>query len=552
MLQCKRGDCSAFQLKSAMWLRGYSRLKKVGLENKSVLFLLARTCKVAARHPDYNRARGGRRVTIIIALCVHNAVFPCKNAGNQSLVCDWSFSDRLVIGCPLTVSKFTMKVLTGLPYSRKIMSKDDEENAEPINKRPRLNKSPFRHVPDEVLLFIFRYLDSPDLLNCRAVSRTWYELSNVLLRSRKSRTAPIVDDQAKSPRFAEFTTERMVEGEPSLHQLPDELILHLFTFLDPLELLNCSKVCKLWYNVSRNALLSVRSIVFNGDIHCKLSYDNFRTKTIYCPEERTAEALHTFQGIVKDVQCDISMKTLAALNKLTNLKSLSLWCVRMSIAVAHAAAIYLPNTLESLYFNDLNNQHGVEDRVCEIISNQPFLQNLVKEYSNFNSVKQLSQILKKLPLRELSFNFFGFPVEINKIFASVTGLERFSVGGSFLVNSAPLPHFNNLKNLEIQECDNLDDKSLESLLSRMPNLRRLKFHQCPNITGKSIAKTLQGIPIKRITFEGFCRYVENDTILKILLAFINSLEQLTLPYSSCMIYEAYCKQFPPYPNPPET
>eukprot|EP00116_Pleurobrachia_bachei_P014587 sb/3474849/ len=40
-----------------MWLRGYSRLKKVGLENKSVLFLLARTCKVAARHPDYNRAR---------------------------------------------------------------------------------------------------------------------------------------------------------------------------------------------------------------------------------------------------------------------------------------------------------------------------------------------------------------------------------------------------------------------------------------------------------------------------------------------------------------
>eukprot|EP00116_Pleurobrachia_bachei_P007092 sb/3467354/ len=40
-----------------MWLRGYSRLKKVGLGNKSVLFLLARTCKEASRHPDYNRAR---------------------------------------------------------------------------------------------------------------------------------------------------------------------------------------------------------------------------------------------------------------------------------------------------------------------------------------------------------------------------------------------------------------------------------------------------------------------------------------------------------------
>eukprot|EP00116_Pleurobrachia_bachei_P002188 sb/3462450/ len=40
-----------------MWLRGYSRLKKVGLGNKSVLFLLAGTCKEASRHPDYNHAR---------------------------------------------------------------------------------------------------------------------------------------------------------------------------------------------------------------------------------------------------------------------------------------------------------------------------------------------------------------------------------------------------------------------------------------------------------------------------------------------------------------
>eukprot|EP00116_Pleurobrachia_bachei_P006315 sb/3466577/ len=43
-----------------MWLRGYSRLKKVGLGNKSVLFLLARTCKEASRHPDYNHARYSR------------------------------------------------------------------------------------------------------------------------------------------------------------------------------------------------------------------------------------------------------------------------------------------------------------------------------------------------------------------------------------------------------------------------------------------------------------------------------------------------------------
>eukprot|EP00116_Pleurobrachia_bachei_P014339 sb/3474601/ len=44
-------------LKSAMWLSGYSRLKKVGLSGFRCTFLAARTCKDPARHPDYNRAR---------------------------------------------------------------------------------------------------------------------------------------------------------------------------------------------------------------------------------------------------------------------------------------------------------------------------------------------------------------------------------------------------------------------------------------------------------------------------------------------------------------
>eukprot|EP00116_Pleurobrachia_bachei_P013310 sb/3473572/ len=42
-------------LKSAMWLRGYSRLKKVGLGNKSVLFLLERTWR--DRHTSRQRER---------------------------------------------------------------------------------------------------------------------------------------------------------------------------------------------------------------------------------------------------------------------------------------------------------------------------------------------------------------------------------------------------------------------------------------------------------------------------------------------------------------
>ena len=78
------------------------------------------------------------------------------------------------------------------------MSKTEEETTEPLNKKPRLNESPFNDLPGEVLLFILRYLDSPDLLNCRAVSRTWSDLSSVLLHSRKSRDDSTIDDRAES------------------------------------------------------------------------------------------------------------------------------------------------------------------------------------------------------------------------------------------------------------------------------------------------------------------------------------------------------------------
>eukprot|EP00116_Pleurobrachia_bachei_P013095 sb/3473357/ len=49
----------------AMWLRGYSRLKKVGL---SRTLLAARTCKVAARHPDYNRAHSSPSSLILLSV----------------------------------------------------------------------------------------------------------------------------------------------------------------------------------------------------------------------------------------------------------------------------------------------------------------------------------------------------------------------------------------------------------------------------------------------------------------------------------------------------
>eukprot|EP00116_Pleurobrachia_bachei_P000995 sb/3461257/ len=420
----------------------------------------------------------------------------------------------------------------------KNMSKVNEEATEPLNKRPRLTDSPFYCIPDEVLLFILRYLDSPDLFNCRSVSRTWRELSNVLLLSRQARTASYDEKQADSePRFAEFTTERVVEGEVSLHQLPGEVILHIFTFLEPVELINCGKVCKLWFNLSTDALRSVQSIKFEPYVQPRpISYDN-SCRTITCSDKDIVAALNTFRGIVHDVQCAVSMGNLAALNTLPNLKSLFLGCTTISIAFAHAVAVYLPRSLESLDINNLRN-YDAGDRICQILSKQPFLQKLGLGDTDFYSVEKFASILEKLQLRKLSLNLFGiknqdrFPVKINKIFASVAEtLEQLSVRGSFLVDpKIPLPYFKHLKNLTFRGCDMLDEKSLESLLSRMPKLRQLSFRECQNITGKSVVKTLKGLPIESITFErGLHSKLENDTILQILVAFSDTLEQLKLP-----------------------
>eukprot|EP00116_Pleurobrachia_bachei_P001242 sb/3461504/ len=403
------------------------------------------------------------------------------------------------------------------------------------------------------------YLDSPDLLNCRAVSRTWSELSNVLLRSRKSRITSSVESQYESeqntPRFADFTKERMVEGEPSLHQLPDEVILHIFTFFDPVELLEYGKVCKLWYNLSRDALRSVHAIVFSNE-HClELYYDNYCEKSIYCPEERIAEPLNTFKGIVDKVECDISMKTLTALNKLPNLKSLGLLCETMSIAFAHAAAVYLPRAIQCLSFMNFWNQHGVEDRVCEIISNQPFLHKLVLEEANFISVEKFASTLKKLPLCELTLGFSTvkssvheeqYLVKLNNIVSSLPEtLERLIITGPFLFDPIPLPYFNNLTYFEIFQCS-LDEESLESLLSRMPVLKEFKFTQCLEITGKSIVSSLEGNSVERISITKSCSKLENQTLLEILLAFSTTLENLTLP--SKFLLSRNLRELPVFPK----
>ena len=59
------------------------------------------------------------------------------------------------------------------------MLEDEDTSLEPPKKVPRISDLPSvpPSPPEKVILYIFQYLDTPDLSTCRYVCKTWNKLS---------------------------------------------------------------------------------------------------------------------------------------------------------------------------------------------------------------------------------------------------------------------------------------------------------------------------------------------------------------------------------------
>ena len=428
------------------------------------------------------------------------------------------------------------------------MKQDEDTSLEPPKKVPRLSDFPSvpPQPPDKVILYIFQYLDSPDLSTCRYVCKTWYKLSVATLQSRKSMAVSNVENggefQNTIPRFPDYTSKVVCEGEPSLHQLPEEMILHIFTFLEPTDLLECGKVCKLWYNISRRSLCPYfRSV---------LCYDYFFEKhtrpllflhngLVMCRPEHGINIIESFSDILKKVKLtdSNSRQIVEVLGKCTNLKSLEISSIDMEeLDLFYTISMSLPKSLDSLNLTEYLDQ----DTMLLLLSKMFYLRKLTIDINgSFTNGKRLAKILKRLQLRSLDISYTDLPekraytVFLMDILHALSGtLEQLTLRGapSYVLDFDSLPYLHKLKRLVIDNYSvPISENDCDKILLKMPNLIELDLDIfCKK--GDCILRCLKGNPIRKMILRR--KFDDDQSLMDTVRCYSASLEELKIPLAA--------------------
>eukprot|EP00116_Pleurobrachia_bachei_P002618 sb/3462880/ len=439
------------------------------------------------------------------------------------------------------------------------MLKATEAPLEPPKKVPRLSDFPFvPPPPDEVILYIFSYLDSPTLSTCRYVCKTWHKLSEATLQLRKSTVVSndenVAEFQNTSPRFPDYTNKVIIEGKPSLHHLPREMILHIFTFLEPTDLLKCGQVCKLWYNISRRSLRP-----FFRRVYCYNHLQKKQTRPllvlpqgeVICRTEYGINIIESFADILEDVVLDPrpTRSVFEALGKCTNLKSVDIDSIDIKdhLDLFHTISLSLPKILDSLTLTEID-----QDTMLLLLSNMCYLRQLTLNINgSFKNKKRFAKILKRLQLRSL--DIFYDDVDrletdfLMTILHALSGtLEQLSVSGGVehAIDFDSLPFLHNLKSLAVHVRkfgDLIIEESCEKLLSNMPNLVELEFDKSFEKIGDCIRRCLKENSIRKIILHGKSEY---QSLMNMLRCYSGSLEELKVPIASFVMEYGSIPEFP--------
>eukprot|EP00116_Pleurobrachia_bachei_P002193 sb/3462455/ len=443
------------------------------------------------------------------------------------------------------------------------MLKATEAPLEPPKKVPRLSDFPFvpQPPPDEVLLYIFSYLDSPSLSTCRFVSKTWNKLSEATLQLRKSMVVPndenVAEFQNTIPRFPDYTNKVISKGKPSLHHLPGEMILHIFTFLEPTDLLKCGQVCKLWYNISRRSLRP-----FFRRVYC---YNFFKKQTrpllflpqgwVMCSPENGIKIIESFADILEEVVLndEPTKSIIEVLPKCTNLKSVVISPIETKdyLDLFHAFSMSLPKSLDSLILIDDFNQ----DMIL-LLSNMCNLRELTLDINrSIGNGKRLAKILKRLQLRSLNIAYNDFNrVEtdflMNLLHALSETLEQLTVrcGLEYLIDFDSLPHLGKLKCFEFANFRGpISEQYCEKVLSKMPNLIELDFNGQECFSGHEkfadcVLRCLKGNAIRKLSLCG--QNEDEQSLMNVLRRYSRTLEELTIQVAPFMMENGSVPEFP--------
>eukprot|EP00116_Pleurobrachia_bachei_P002769 sb/3463031/ len=418
----------------------------------------------------------------------------------------------------------------------------DDETGEPSNKKPRLSESsPFVLIPDGVLRIIFQYLESPDLVICGTVCRIWREWSKARLLLNQSKAVSL----QKIPRFecAMEEQSRAIKGDPNMCQLPFEMIERIFTFLGPSDLLNCGKVCRVWYKLAREALRPIFRVLKVQDYKQSRPLCFHRSKGGYVTyrEENTTQVLNSFWDILEDVEVTekvYPLEFLASLQKCIYLKSLTVTPYyigfHLPTPMAFTLSHHIPTSLERLCLGNITS----EESVLVLLSRLPNLRRL--ELDRITEVGVgLERQLKSMSLLELHFKRGSYYNGRNfkNILRRLSGtLEKLVMPVRCFSEIDSLPNLPCLKHLQLEVCVDADltEEMLEKILSKTPNLTTLivdgtHFNLEELATCECIVQCLGKNAVRKISLEFLSTDIQPKTITSILEKFGSSLEELRVP-----------------------
>ena len=283
--------------------------------------------------------------------------------------------------------------------------------------------------------------------------------------------------------------------------IPPELKTKIFTYLEPKDIVRCSRVSRDWHR-----------ICYDGQLWSSFDVAGFDQRI-------TADAIASIITKAGPFLCDLNLRGCVLLDKpgrrralldaCTNLRSLSLKGCRIDGTTIHSFL----HAKDRLVLIDLSYHEGVTNNAMNIIAAScPKLERLNVSWCNNIDTHGLYRVVEACP-------------KLKDIQASeVDGWDNIEFMQQLFLSNA-------LERLVLTNCGSLTDESLAVLMQRRHSgaaifserptnsprkLNYLDLTQCLNISNRGIRKLVNNIPKMQNLKLSMCRGIVDETLVQLL------------------------------------
>lgn len=429
-----------------------------------------------------------------VELDVHSQALPSLDGAQQKkrrASCGSLCPLKQLLDGPLDISMPPVKNLQ-VPVNSFPLSRRQSIQYMPHNKRIKLASLAGRRrssvlvptgtIPDKILLKVFEYLDLPQLMRLRTVSRRWRQLlymaPNIFQKLDLTPWNTSVTDDALIA-ITDFVGSRPTHINVSnCFHLTDEGFSYMVNEIGMSGKIEELKMRSIW-EVSAMAIMDLSSPSVGKHLqhidlsNCRKVTDNVVERLIgWTDESRSQEEWQEYSNEVGS----------------RNLKSLSLgYCKSLTDFVMHHIASHANETLESL---DLTRCTTITDAGFQSWTYRTFpnLKNLSIKDCTFLTDKSIISIANAAPnLTSLNLNFCCALLEI-AVEVLCLGCQKlesldFSFCGSAVSDSSLVAislHLRNLQRLMVKGCIRVTRAGVDALLSGFSPLTFIDIGQCRN------------------------------------------------------------------------